>query len=405
MDLSYGAEYEAFRMEVKNFLSEHWNETCPDGSRPNKGTRDAFREKAVERGYLLRSIPVKYGGSEQPADSLKASVIAEEFGKVRAPREARGIGPMMLVPTLLEKGEEWQKEKFVAKTVRDQYKWCQGYSEPGSGSDLASLKTRAELVGDEWVINGLKIWTTTALEADFMFCLCRTEPDQPKHAEISYLLIHMDQPGVEVRPLKQMTGSADFNEVFFTDAKTPADWIVGKRGEGWLVSRATLKHERNGIGNTSRSAAMLTGLVHLAKTSLRNGKPAIECSEVRQQLVSIEGYIRSHEYTGYYQATREIKGESAGRSTLMNKIISTNIGHEVAKLALDLLGDEGLLDPTPDEKALARVPGQARQWITQYMYSLGIAVAGGTANIQRNVIGERGLGLPRDSWANRSAEK
>jgi alkylation response protein AidB-like acyl-CoA dehydrogenase len=150
---------------------------------------------------------------------------------------------------------------------------------------------------------------------------------------------------------------------------------------------------------------MLAGLVHLAKTSMRDGKPAIECSEVRQQLVTIEGYIRSHEYMGYYQTTRDLKGESPGRGGLMNKILSTNIGHEVAKLALDLLGDEGLLDPAPDEKAMARVPGQARQWITQYMYSLGIAVAGGTANIQRNVIGERGLGLPRDSWANRSAEK
>ena len=140
----------------------------------------------------MRSIPKKFGGSEQPADSLKASVIAQEFGKVWAPQDAGGIGPMMLVPTLLEKGEEWQKQKFVAKTVRGEYGWCQGYSEPGAGSDLASLRTRAELVGDEWVINGQKIWTTTAMEADFMFCLCRTEPEQPKHAGISYLLIPMD---------------------------------------------------------------------------------------------------------------------------------------------------------------------------------------------------------------------
>ncbi len=404
MDLSYGDEYEAFREELKNFLAENWISGA-GGGRPDRAARDEFREKAVERGYLLRSIPKKFGGSEQPADSLKASVIAQEFGKVWAPQDAGGIGPMMLVPTLLEKGEEWQKQKFVAKTVRGEYGWCQGYSEPGAGSDLASLRTRAELVGDEWVINGQKIWTTTAMEADFMFCLCRTEPEQPKHAGISYLLIPMDQPGIEVRPLKQMTGSAEFNEVFFTEAKTPKDWIVGKRGEGWQVSRSTLKHERSGIGNTSRSMAMHTGLVDLAKTTLRDGKPAIECSEVRQKLVSLEGYIRSLEYMGYYQASRGIKGQNAGRGVLMNKIISTNIDHEVAKLALDLLGDEGLLDPAPDEKALERVSGQTRLWVTQYMFSLGIASAGGTANIQRNVIGERGLGLPRDSWANRSSGK
>ncbi len=163
MDLSYGAEYEAFREEVKNFLAENWSSKGPDGGRPDKATRDAFREQAVERGYLLRSVPKKYGGSEQPADSQRASVITEEFRNLRAPLDSAGIGPMMLVPTLLEKGEEWQKEKFVAKTLRGEYKWCQGYSEPGSGSDLASLKTSAELVGDEWVINGQKIWTTTAV--------------------------------------------------------------------------------------------------------------------------------------------------------------------------------------------------------------------------------------------------
>ena len=403
MDLSYGSEYEQFRQEVRSFLEERWP---PKGEgTPFEQAAADFREQAIERGYLLRSIPKQYGGSEQAPDSLKAAVISEEFGRVRAPQDFGGIGPMMLVPTLLEKGESWQKEKFVAKSVRGELKWCQGYSEPGSGSDLASLKTRAELVGDEWVINGQKIWTTTAVEADWMFCLCRTESDVPKHAGISYLLIPMDQPGVEVRPLRQMTGGADFNEVFMTDARTPAAHIVGKRGEGWLVSRATLKHERNGIGNSARAAMMLHGLVALAKNSNRNGVLAIEDPEVRQRLVAIEGAIRSHEYSGYYQMTRGNKQRDAGPLGMMNKIVSTNISHEVSKLALDLLGDEGLLDPTPDERALARVPNEARQWVTQYMYSLGIAVAGGTANIQRNVVGERGLGLPRDEWASRSSGK
>ncbi len=404
MDLSYGKQYEEFRAQVQEFLGKHWPPKGADAELPKEEGRRRFRALATEQGYLSRSIPKRYGGSEQEPDEIKANIIREEFRRVHAPGDVTGIGTMMLVPTLLEKGEEWQKEKFVGATIRGEIRWCQGYSEPGSGSDLASLKTRAELVGDEWVINGQKIWTTTALNADYMFCLCRTEPEAPKHGGISYLLIPMKQPGIEVRPLRQMTGGADFNEVFLTDAKTPKDWIVGKRGEGWLVSRATLKHERNSIGAAATSTAMLAGLVHLAKTTKRGGKPCIEDPEIRQRLVAIEGYVRSHEYSGYRQLTLNSRGESPGILQLMNKLMSTNIGSEVAKLALDVLGEDGLLDAQAGEE-MVMLPAGNRSWIAQYMYSLGIAVAGGTANIQRNVIGERGLGLPRDVFADRSPAK
>jgi alkylation response protein AidB-like acyl-CoA dehydrogenase len=401
MDLSYGPEYEAFRGEVRRFLEANWPPQGAEAKLQRPEGKRRFREKAVAAGYLLRWIPKAYGGSEQPNDALKASVIREEFSRVRAPQEPRGIGMMMLVPTLLEKGAEWQKQQFVPKTAMDEYHWCQGYSEPGSGSDLASLKTRAELVGDEWVIHGQKIWTTNALEADYMFCLCRTEPDAPKHAGISYLLVPMKQPGVEVRPLRQMNGGADFNEVFLTGARTQKDWIVGKRGEGWLVSRATLKHERAGIGNAEVSTLTFAGLVHLAKSSLRHGRPAIQDPEIRQRLVALEGAVRAHEYSGYRQLSRAARGKDVGPVGLMNKLVSTDIGCEVAKLALDLLGEDGLQDPTAQGEAL--LPGPRRSWISQYMFSLGVAIAGGTANIQRNVIGERALGLPRDHYADRSS--
>jgi alkylation response protein AidB-like acyl-CoA dehydrogenase len=404
MDLSYGREYEEFRAEVRAFLAECWPPRGAEAQLPKEQAAARFREKATERGYLRRGIPRQYGGSEQPPDEIKGSIIREEFARARAPGDARNIGTMMLVPTLLEKGAEWQKQRFVPPTVRGEMLWCQGYSEPGSGSDLASLKTRAELVGDEWVINGQKIWTTTAHTAHYMFCLARTEPDAPKHAGISYLLIPMDQPGIEVRPLKQMTGGADFNEVFLTDARTQADWIVGKRGQGWEVSRATLKHERNSIGASAQTRAVFNGLVHLARTSRRNGRPAIEDPLVRQRLVAIEGYVRSHECSGYRQLTAGVRGESPGILQLMNKLVSTNIGNEIAKLALDLMGDDGMLDPTGSDD-MARIPSASRGWVSQYMYSLGIAIAGGTANIQRNVIAERGLGLPRDYYAERSSGK
>jgi len=404
MDLSYGEQHEAFRAQVRAFLAAHWPLRGELAALPKPEAAARFRDLATQQGFLRRSIPRKYGGSEQPPDPIRAQIIEEEFGRAQAPGDPRGIGTMMLVPTLLEKGEEWQKERFVLPTLRGEIEWCQGYSEPGSGSDLASLKTRGELVGDEWVITGQKIWTTQAHRADYMFCLVRTEPDAPKHAGISYLLIPMKQPAIEVRPLRQMTGSGDFNQVFLSGARTPKDWIVGGRGEGWLVSRATLKHERSGIGAAAQTTALFQGLLALAKSARRDGRPAIEDPTIRDRLVAIEGYVRAHECSGYVQLTRAARGEDVGVLQLMTKLSSTNVGNEVAKLALDLLGDDGLLDPMP-EGANVYSPGGNRGWITQYMYSLGIATAGGTANIQRNVIGERGLGLPRDWWAQRSTAK
>jgi len=399
MDLRYSEEYEAFRAEVGRFLAASWPLQGDEAKLPLVEQATLFRGRAIEAGYLARGIPRQYGGSEQAADVLKSTIIREQFRAARAPGDLAGIGPSMLVPTLLEQGREWQKEKFVAPTIRGEVTWCQGYSEPGSGSDLASLQTKAELRGDEWVINGHKIWTSGAAEADYMFCLCRTEPGAGKHAGISYLLIDMKGPGITVTPLEQMTGSADFNEVFFDDARTPADWIVGKRGEGWLVSRSTLKHERNMIGNSEGTAAQFAGLVQLARNAKRDGRPAIEDPVVRQELARIEGYVASHRYSGYRQLTQAARDQDAGPMGMMNKLVSTNIGQKIAQLAIDLTGDSALLAPT----ARNMMAGQGfAGWIGQYMWSIGIAIAGGTANIQRNVIGERALGLPRDAAANRS---
>jgi len=403
MDLDYGSEMEGFREEVRSFVETHWPLSGEEAEWSLEKQASTFRERAIEQGYLYRNIPRKYGGSEQEPDVLKAQIIREEFGRKWAPQEARGIGTMMLVPTLLERGEEWQKDKFVRPTITGEVQWCQGYSEPGSGSDLASLKTKGELQGDEWVINGQKIWTSGAHHADYMFCLVRTEPDESKHAGISYLLIDMKQPGIETRPLRMMTGSADFNEVVFNDARTPADWIVGKRGEGWLVSRTTLKHERNSIGAAQQTRAGLKGLFDLAKKSEVNGRPALDDPTIRQRLAEIEGYVKAHQYSGYRQLTKDAKGEEAGLITMMMKLFSTEIGHKSASLSMDLLGEKGLLSAGNAELGVRTSSSQG--WIARYMYSLGIAVAGGTANIQRNVIAERGLGLPRDAAANRSSSK
>ena len=402
MDLTYGSEMEEFREEVKGFLAANWPPAKDAKNSSRADQIQQFRESAIAQGYLCRNIPKEYGGSEQPADALRGQVIREAFDAAQAPMEPRGIGTMMLVPTLLDRGEEWQKGKFVGPTIRGEITWCQGYSEPGSGSDLASLMTKGEIVGDDWVINGQKIWTSGAQHADYMFCLVRTEPDAKKHAGISYLLIDMKSSGIDVRPLRQMTGSSEFNEVFLNDVRTPKDWIVGQRGEGWLVSRTTLKHERNSIGGAAQTLSLLNALVDLAKSREIDGRPAIEDPGVRRELIEIEGYIRSHQYSGFLQMTKGLKSENAGVIQLMNKLVSTNIGHKVSRLAMELLADDGILAPHDRGLGLTFQGTTTAGWISQSMASLGIAIAGGTANVQRNVIAERGLGLPRDAAANRS---
>jgi alkylation response protein AidB-like acyl-CoA dehydrogenase len=403
LDLDYGGELEAFREEVRAFLGDHWPLRGKEADLPRSKAVAVFRERAVERGYLYRSIPKLYGGSEQEPDVLRAQVIRDEFSAVRAPQEDARMGTAMVVPTLLEHGSEWQKEKFIRPTLSGEITWCQGYSEPGSGSDLASLKTRGELVDGEWVINGQKVWTSDAHQADFMFCLVRTEPEAPKHAGISYLLIDMKQSGIDVRPLRMMSGISDFNEVFLNDVRTPADWIVGKRGEGWNVSRTTLKHERNLVGSSRRTLESLGRLVQLAREAQIDGRPAIEDESVRQRLAELEGYVWAHQCSGLRQLTASAKGEDAGLLTVMAKLYATEIAHEISRIAIDLIGDDALLAPA--ELGLFGRPKDHAGWVANYFSSLGLAIAGGTSNIQRNVIAERGLGLPRDRAADRGSDR
>lgn len=381
MDLRYGPEHEDFRAGVRQFLATEWRIGADI---------PAFRSRAIEAGYLYRSIPRCYGGSEQPADILKARIIAEEFAAAKAPMEIKGNGVQMLVPTLLERGAEWQKEMFVPRTLAGEYRWAQGFSEPGSGSDLASLRTRAELRDGQWVINGQKVWTSYARDCQFMFALVRTEPDAPKHKGISYLLLRLDQPGVEIRPLRQINGGNDFNEVFLTDAVTPADWIVGDRGEGWAVSRSLLKHERNMLGGVDRSEALFKSLLGLAKRTLRDGHPAIEDRVIRARLAALLAELEVQRHSSHIQITRELAGEGGGLLQMMNKLTQSNFAANIAELASQIIEDDALLSPIGNPR-----PGNER-WVNQYMNSLAAAIAGGTSNIQRNIIAERGLDLPRE---------
>lgn len=403
MNLSFSPEYERFREEVRTFLRENWTaEDAASGPDPDSpmammgaGIRTderatALRRKAIERGYLYRAFPRAYGGSEQPPDPLKATIIAAEFKKAKAPFEIMGQGPSMLVPTLLEHGTEEQKRFFVEKTLLGHIRWCQGYSEPGAGSDLASLRTKGVLEGDHWVVNGQKIWTSNANDAQWMFALVRTEPEAPKHDGITYMLIDMKTPGLDVRPLRQMTGDADFSEVFFENVRVPANSIVGKRGQGWQVSRSTLKHERALIGSASLQRRTFDGVLMMAQALERNGQPVIKDPNIRARLVDIEARIVTAERHGDRLLTMGARGEDPGMAAMVTKLYGTQLGYDVARLAMDVMGDKQMLSPgEPNAPAMG-------MFTVAYMWSLGILIAGGAANIQRNIIAERGLGLPRD---------
>jgi len=386
MDLRYTEEQIAYRDGVAAFLDKAWDISHARDA----GFVDLFRRAATAAGYLYRGVPRRYGGGEQPADVVRAQIIRDAFAAARAPMEVPGNGVALLIPTLLEWGTEAQREAFIPKTVLGEYRWAQGYSEPGSGSDLASLSSRAELAGDEWRINGHKIWTTLAQHATHMFALLRTEPDAPKHDGISYILLDMKQPGVTVRPIRQINGDSEFCEVFLDGARAPASWLVGPRGRGWQVSRSTLRHERNHIGSAARTTPMFDRLVALARRRHRNGRPMIEDPAIRQALATIEGYLQAQLWAGYYQQTLAATGESAGTLGLVNKLTTTNLFHRIAALAAEIIDDDVLKAP-----AQGRDRGGDERWVSQMLGSLGQAISGGTSNIQRNIIAQRGLGLPR----------
>ena len=384
MEMGFGSAFDAFRQEVREFIQANWPPA--DGNVKSRENERAFVLAATERGYMHRNIPKAYGGSEQPSDIVKAEIIREELSKARAP-SARIPGNSLVVGTLLEWGTEAQKQEFIAATLRADIVWAQGFSEPNAGSDLASLRTKAELSpdGSKWIINGQKIWTTGAHNATHMFMLARTEPDAPKHQGISYLLIDIRQPGVTVRPLTQMTRQKEFNEVFFDNAETPADMIVGARGQGWSVTRSTLKNERSGISSMTWSLSMFRDLVKLAKEVERDGKPAIKDPRVREELAAIEGQLLSLTYSTYRATSHDVHGRDIGMFQTMPKLYMTDLAGRMAKLARDIV-ENGFVD----------MGGERLKWIERFMISLSMSIAGGTSNIQRNIIAERSLGLPRD---------
>jgi alkylation response protein AidB-like acyl-CoA dehydrogenase len=382
MDLRLTPELAAFREEVRAFLAAHAEAYAGGAARDPL----AWQRLLIEHGYAARTVPREYGGYGAAPDILKGRIIAEAFIAAGAPRGIANQGVSMLVPTLLEVGSEEQKRRWIGPTLSGEVVWCQGYSEPGAGSDLASLKTSAIEDGDDFVISGSKLWTSTAHLAQMMFALIRTEPQAPKHEGISYVLIPMDTPGIEVRPLKTMTGQAEFNEVFFTDVRVPKDQVVGGRGRGWFVANTTLKHERGMLGDPNATEARLNALIELMKAETVDGQRIVDHPVFRDRLMQLQARVFAMKFNGL----RTLTDETAGLARLVVKLQGCELNHQLAALAIDALGELGVLyQDGPHLRAKGR-------WQWNYMFDLGLIIGGGTAQIQKNIIAERGLGLPRE---------
>ena len=400
MDLNFGPKYKNFRDEVKKFCKEYSgvhleSSKVPLSDRSKSGEikmkRSDWQKLLIEKGYFARSIPKEYGGYGGDSDIIKSRIIAEEFAKTNTPPPMGGQGIDMLVPTLLELGTEEQKKQYIRPTLNGEIIWCHGYSEPNAGSDLASLQTKGELIDGNWVINGQKIWTSTAQFSQMMFCLVRTEPEATKHAGISYLLIPMDTPGIEIRPLVDMTLNAGFNEVFFTDVTIPENNIIGKRGEGWAVANATLGHERGSLSDPNAMMNRLNSLIERMKNETINGEKAINNEIYRDKLMRIQAKVIAFQSNSLRVLSAKLnKSQDVKIARMLQKLIGTELRHELEGFAIDVMGELGTLyENSPNLR-------DGGSWQIGYMYFLGLIIGGGTSQIQKNIISERGLGMPKE---------
>ncbi len=403
--MTYSTEAEQFRAEIRSWLEEHLpTDWFSADFEMSEGERKQFNvewpDKLFEGGWICATWPGEYGG--KGLTTMQGVVLAEEFARAKAPMRGDFFGDTLVGPTILQWGTEEQKQHFLPGILNGQIRWCQGFSEPNSGSDLASLKTTAELDGDEWVINGQKVWTTQGHHADYCFLLTRTDHESPKHKGISYLLVPMKQPGVEVRGITQPDGTAEFCEVFFTDARCPKDNVVGGVNNGWKVANSTLAFERGQSATTGfRRFEEEFGL--LRQQAEANGK--ISDADIRQRLIRFYTKIQILRINGLRNLSAALNG-SNDRGTVAlgatNKMFWSEMHQAAMELALDIYGANSMLiDAGPDGW-----PGVARDkrrdgypvspMISAFFFSRSETIWGGTSQIQRNIVGERVLGLPKE---------
>ncbi|GAB3358079.1 acyl-CoA dehydrogenase family protein [Amycolatopsis echigonensis] len=389
MDLRYTPEDEQFRAEVREWLGDHLAgefaalKGLGGSGREHEAPqeRQAWNQHLAAHGWTCLGWPVEYGG--RGLSLLRQVIFHEEYARSNAPARVNHLGEELLGPTLIAHGTEEQRRRFLPGIVGVTELWCQGYSEPGAGSDLAGVRTRARLEGGEWVIDGQKIWTSLAQHAQWCFAVVRTEPGSRRHAGLSYLLVPMDQAGVEVRPIRQLTGTSEFNEVFFDGARTEESLVVGAPGDGWRVAMATLGFERgvSTIGQQVGFARELAGVVATAKANGRYDDPILR-DRLAQAFVGLE-VLRVHAL----RTLSAYEAGSQGPEASVSKLLWARWHRELGELAMDVRGGSALT-------ATGSYDLDAQQ--TLFLFSRADTIYGGSDEIQRNIIAERVLGLPRE---------
>jgi alkylation response protein AidB-like acyl-CoA dehydrogenase len=393
MDFDDTPQEAAFRKKARAWLEKNAKLRGPDDAADELGEREdagtiaaakAWQAKKFDEGFAVLTWPKEFGG--QALSRVENVVWNQEEAKFKTPPNIYGIGHGMLGPTLMAHGTPEQKAKYLRDMARGQVVWCQLFSEPAAGSDLAGLRTSAVRDGDDWVVNGQKIWSTGAHYSDLGMIVTRTDPDAAKHAGLTYFIVDMKAKGVEVRPIKQINGGSGFNEVFFSNVRVPDSNRLGAVGDGWRVALTTLMNERVAIG-AGGGAGRFRELMSLARQARRNGRPALEDSAVRQKLADF--YIKSQglKYTGMRTLTALSQGQTPGPEGSIGKAVGAPLSQQMAAFALELQGAMGAVhaeDLSPQEGL----------WQDAYLGSPGIRIAGGTDEILRNIIAERVLRLP-----------
>ena len=388
MNFKFSESEEAFREELKSWLNTEL--AARPGSDSNPDSEWAFnlemRRKLAEKGWLTMAWPEEYGG--QSASHMMQVIFAEEMSYNNAP--GRDVfGTKMMAPTLMIHGTEDQKQQFLPPVSRGDVQWCQGYSEPESGSDLASLQTRAIEDGDDFVVNGTKVWTSGAHRADHIMVLTRTDPDAPKHRGISFLLCDMNTPGITVNPIINMAGDHSFNMVTFEDVRIPKKNLVGEQNRGWYVGATLLDFERSGVDYSAGAKRTLEELVEFAKTNSKNGVLLANDPVTRNRLSDLAIEVEVSKLISYNIAWMQGQGLVPNKEASMGKVLGTELQQHVSETGMHMLGMHGQLEPGSKP---APLEGKVEH---MYLTDVSQTIQAGTSEIQRNIIATRGLGLPR----------
>lgn len=386
MDFDLTPEEEAFRAEVRQFIADHLPDDPSDPAQVQ-----TWQKKVREKRWVGFSWPADCGGGG--GSIMEQVILKEEMAKAKAPPLGSCfMGLAWVGPSIVQYGTEAQKQRFVPDILDGAYQWCTGYSEPDSGSDLASLQCKAVRDGDDYVVNGQKIWTSIAMWSKWMILLVRTSnprSQENKHDGITCLLVEMDSPGLEVRPIRNMGGGAVFAEVFFTDVRVPVDQRLGEEGEGWRVTVSALAHERSSIAEVEGLKRNIETLKDAARHVRKNGRPASEDPGIRRRLAEAETRIEAMRLNGMRFLTKQLKGEPVGAETSVNKLHRAALEIELGEIGVELQGNAGSLLAGIDDVVGGRWQKLALGWPE-------VVIGGGTPNIQKNIIAERLLGLPKD---------